>query len=230
MGRKRLIEEAELIKYIDRYLYEELNGVPDKLTAANISRYLKSNDFNIEPRIISRDKVAMAHIRALQESYESANPSVKPVVFKPLDIDAFLKTNSSPQAMRRALVERDQYYSDVADGVALITQKMKKLEADLNTVQEELTAVKEELKAERERITSYKVENKQLSANNQALKKTIDTYIKPAIAEELLKRDGYLSSSTETLVTSEDFDEKIISADTKIENPLMQEMLDAFED
>ena len=230
MGRKRLIEEAELIKYIDRYLYEELNGVPDKLTAANISRYLKSNGFNIEPRIISRDKVAMAHIRALQEAYESANPSVKPVVFKPLDIDAFLKTNSSPQALKRALVERDQYYSDVADGAAPITQKLKKLEDELITAQEELATVRAELKTAQEQISSYKAENKQLTANNQALKKTIDTYIKPAIAEELLKKDGYLSSSTKTLVTSEDFDEKIISADTKIENPLMQEMLDAFED
>lgn len=230
MGRKRLIEETELIKYIDRYLYEEMNGVPDKLTAANISRYLKSNGFNIEPRIISRDKVAMAHIRALQEAYESANPSVKPVVFKPLDIEAFMKTNSSPQALKRALVERDQYYSDVADGAALIIKKMNELEAVVNTVQGELDAAKVELKTAQEQISSYKTDVKQLTANNRALKNTVDTYIKPAIANELLKKDGYLSSTTETLVTSENLDEKIITADTKIENPLMQEMLDAFED
>jgi len=230
MGRKRLIEEAELIKYIDRYLYEELNGIPDKLTAANMSRYLKSNGFNIEPRIISRDKAAMAHIRALQNAYETAKPSVRPVVFKPLDVDAFIKTNSSPQALKRALVERDQYYSDVAQGTALITQKIKELENELSTIQSEFNAVKAELTAAQERISSYKAEIKQLTANNHALKNTIDTYIKPAIANELLKKDGYLSSSTETLVTSDDFDEKIITAGTKVENTLMQEMLDAFED
>lgn len=231
MGRKRLIEETELIKYIDRYLYEELNGVPDKLTAANISRYLKSNGFNIEPRIISRDKAAMAHVRALQDAFESTDPSIKPVVFKPLDIDAFLRTNSSPQALKRALAERDQYYSDVADKAALIAQNKKDLESKLNSVQSEFEATKAELKKAQETIASYKAEKRFLETNNHALRKTIDTYIKPAIADELLKKDGYLSASTETLVTADDFDEKIITADTKlVEDPFMQEMLDAFED
>ena len=229
MGRKSLIEEAELIKYIDRFLYEELNGVPNKLTAANISRYLKSNGLNIEPRIISRDPAAMAHIKALKEAFAQAD-SITPVVFKPLDVDAFIKTNSSPQALKRALVERDQYYSDVADSASLITQKFHDIQTELDSVRAELADVKAKLTAAEERAALDSKEVKALKSNNHALKSTIDTYIKPAIANELLKRDGYLSSSTETLVTSEDFDENIISAGTEIQIPLMQEMLDAFED
>lgn len=229
MGRKRLIDQVELIKYIDRYLYEELNGIPDKLTAANISRYLKSNGLNIEPRIISRDPVAMAHINALKEALDQAD-SLAPVVFKPLDIDAFIKTNSSPQALKRALAERDQYYSDVADASALVMQKLHDRNYEFEAAQAALEEAKKKLASAEEAAAISDKEIRSLKANNRALKNTIDTYIKPAIANELLKKDGYLSDSTETLVTSTDFDEKIITADTEISNPLMREMLDAFED
>lgn len=229
MGRKRLIDQVELIKYIDRYLYEELNGIPDKLTAANISRYLKSNGLNIEPRIISRDPVAMAHINALKEALDQAD-SLAPVVFKPLDIDAFIKTNSSPQALKRALAERDQYYSDVADASALVMQKLHDRNYEFEAAQAALEEAKKKLASAEEAAAISDKEIRSLKANNRALKNTIDTYIKPAIANELLKKDGYLSDSTETLVTSTDFDDKIITADTEISNPLMREMLDAFED
>ncbi|MBP3898793.1 MAG: hypothetical protein J6D57_13290 [Mogibacterium sp.] len=229
MGRKRLIEQAELIKYIDRYLYEELNGVPDKLTAANISRYLKSTGLNIEPRIISRDPVAMAHINALKEAHEQAD-SLAPVVFKPLDIDAFIKTNSSPQTLKRALAERDQYYSDVADASALVVQKLHDRNSEFEAAQAALEEAKKKLESAEEAAAIRDKEIRTLKANNRALKNTIDTYIKPAIANELLKKDGYLSDSVETLVTSTDFDEKIITADTEVSNLLAQELLDAFED
>lgn len=229
MGRKRLIEQAELIKYIDRYLYEELNGVPDKLTAASISRYLKSNGLNIEPRIISRDPVAMAHINTLKEAHTQSD-SLTPVVFKPLDIDAFIKTNSSPQTLKRALAERDQYYSDVADASALVVQKLHDRNSEFEAAQAALEEAKKKLESAEEAAAIRDKEIRTLKANNHALKNTIDTYIKPAIANELLKKDGYLSDSTETLVTSTDLDEKIITADTEISNPLMQEMLNAFDD
>lgn len=229
MGRKRLIEQAELIKYIDRYLYEELNGVPDKLTAANISRYLKSTGLNIEPRIISRDPAAMAHINTLKEAHAQSD-SLTPVVFKPLDIDAFIKTNSSPQTLKRALAERDQYYSDVADASALVVQKLHDRNSEFEAAQAALEEAKKKLESAEEAAAIRDKEIRTLKANNHALKNTIDTYIKPAIANELLKKDGYLSDSTETLVTSTDLDEKIITADTEISNPLMQEMLNAFDD
>lgn len=229
MGRKRLIEQAELIKYIDRYLYEELNGVPDKLTAASISRYLKSNGLNIEPRIISRDPVAMAHINTLKEAHTQSD-SLTPVVFKPLDIDAFIKTNSSPQTLKRALAERDQYYSDVADASALVVQKLHDRNSEFEAAQAALEEAKKKMESAEEAAAIRDKEIRTLKANNHALKNTIDTYIKPAIANELLKKDGYLSDSTETLVTSTDLDEKIITADTEISNPLMQEMLNAFDD
>lgn len=229
MGRKRLIEQAELIKYIDRYLYEELNGVPDKLTAASISRYLKSNGLNIEPRIISRDPAAMAHINTLKEAHAQSD-SLTPVVFKPLDIDAFIKTNSSPQTLKRALAERDQYYSDVADASALVVQKLHDRNSEFEAAQAALEEAKKKLESAEEAAAIRDKEIRTLKANNHALKNTIDTYIKPAIANELLKKDGYLSDSTETLVTSTDLDEKIITADTEISNPLMQEMLNAFDD
>ena len=72
--------------------------------------------------LFTSEEKAMAHINALKEAHEQAD-SLAPVVFKPLDIDAFIKTNSSPQTLKRALAERDQYYSDVADASALVVQK-----------------------------------------------------------------------------------------------------------
>ena len=53
----------------------------------------------------------------------------------------------------------------------------------------------------------------------------IDKYVDPAIATTLLKREGALSGSTTTLVREEAVNKSIVTANTKLVSPLLQDLM-----
>ena len=230
MGRKKLIEDNELIKHIDRCFYKELNSNPKKLTASEVSRYLKSLGLDIEPRIINRNEVAMKHIDTLKEQNGFISPSITSIVFKPIDIDEFLKNNTSKEKMRKALVERDKYYKGIADYAATTKSQIQYMEYKYDEAEKELTKLRYELKAAQRKLSDLSVKNKQLINNNRALKSSLESYVYPSIATELLKKEGYLSDDVEAPAEIECIEEKIITADTDIHSFLVRDMADEFDD
>lgn len=232
MGRKKLIETDKLIKYIDRFFYEELNASPGTLDPAKIARYINEQGYkhHIEPRIIYRDEAAMSHIDSLKTSVDTNSPTSRAVVFKPLNVDAFIKTNSSQQALKQALIERDLYYSEISDVAAQAINKLKDLEKKLEDLTEKADAANMNLEEAKESLAKYHNDIALLQKDNKALLQVINTYINSAIATELLKKAGYKSSSTTTLTTAEKVEENIITADTNIQDELSKKLLDAFED
>lgn len=228
MGRKKLIEDDELIKLIDRYLYEDLHGATSKLTAASISRYLKSQGHTIEPRIISRNKKVMEHIASLKEADPMYVSAARVVVFKPIDLDAVM--GMSPRAMRRALAERDRYYSDVSDAAASAINKMKHLEDEMLEWRNSNESLRSQIESAAEKNAELKraLQNSELRV--QALKDSLEKYVHPAVATELLKRTGYFSDSTTTIIETDALNEELITADTPIETELTKSLLDAFEE
>ena len=230
MGRKKKIEDNELIKYIDRCFYNELNSNPNKLTASEISRYLKGLGLNVEARIICRNETAMKHIETLKEQNAFISPSITSIVFKSLDIDEFLKNNTSKGSMKKALVERDKYYKGIADYATTSKSQLKYLEYKCNDAQKALTKLQNELEKVQAKLTDLAAENKYLTNNNKALKRVLEDYINPSVATELLKKEGYLSDMVEPPVKIENIEDKVISADTDIRSFLVRDMADEFDD
>ena len=230
MGRKKLIEDSELIKYIERCFYEELNSNPKKLTASEISRYLKRNGMDIEARIIARNPVAMGHIESLKATHDYISPSIRSIVFKPLDAEEFVKSNTSKEKIKKALIERDLYYKNISDYAATAKNEKKWAEEKCRNTESKLVALMKKLETVEKKCNELKDENKVLKNNNMLLKRTLEDYVYPSIATELLKKEGYITEDVEPPVKIEKIEEKVISADTDIRSFLVRDMADEFDD
>lgn len=207
MGRKAKIDDITLLNLLDQFFIGECNKDISKLKILAFAEYVRKNGYeDVQDYLVRRNTAVREHIEQLKADVDSAYQS-RAVVFRNLDVDLFLSKNTSRVALKRALTERDNYYQQLAESAAYCIGKYNELKEQIA----KLTTEKETLQFEN---ASYMAENKQMKtklreehAEIQKLRTFIDTYVNPEIANELLKQEGLLKTTT-----------GIVSAEAVVEN------------
>lgn len=210
MARQKKIQTEELISNINDFFHAH-NKDCKKLKYTTIAAYLNNKGINIKEYDIRRNQEAVNHIKELSK-INSMNSISSAVVFKTLDIDAFIKKNSTTQSLKKALTLRDNYYSDMCTSVNRMIQLYHELEQKYISL---------ELKYEKE-IHEYNHfksdyddilhENNKLKEENTLIKNLLKDNVYPEIANELLRETGLLQGGNS--IISEDGKKNIIKAET----------------
>lgn len=229
MGRKKTITDEMLITKIDEFYYRVCEGNAERLRIPEIGRYIRENDFpDVKDYVIRRSEAAMLHIKKLKE--EEIGESISTVVlYKTIDASEFIQNNSNEKRLKQALTDLSLYYKKVAESATLINKKYKQLEENIKTTEKDKKKAFEELAIAEENVKNLKIQVKELTSNNKAMKTMIDTYVYPEIANELLKKTGFIKE-TQEIVNKDAIDLHLIKADTEImsDNKVIQGLFDRF--
>ncbi|WP_167956562.1 hypothetical protein [Anaerosporobacter faecicola] len=231
MGRKKLITDDLLISMIDEFFYRICEGNAAKLKIPAIGNYLREHNYpNLKDYVIRRSEAAMLHVNELKKSQE--NESIATVViYKSIDAKEFINHNRNEKQLIQSLTELSLYYKKVTDAATLINDKYNKLRKDYDTLNEERKCTIEELTAMNKKFAEISKENIDLTRANIAMKKMIDTYIYPEIANELLKKSGFVKE-TQGILKPEAVEYNLIKADTELKSTskVIQGLFDKFKE
>ena len=116
-----------------------------------------------------------------------------------MDVDDFLKKNRTIKALKKALIERQNYYMEVASSATLIFEENKKLKKKLEKLEKEMSVLEKELEtksiANQETLSGFREAKRRV----RVLQDLVETYVYPEIANELLVQRGILKK-TESMV------------------------------
>lgn len=227
MGRKAKIDDAALLNLLDQYFIGTCKKDISRLKIPAFAEFVRKNGYeDVQDYVIRRNSAVRKRMEELKNNADETYKN-RAVVFRNLDIDSFLAKNTSPAALKKALVERDNYYQQLSESAGYCIRKYNEQDAKIAS----LTAETDTLKSEN---ASLSVENKLSKAKIriqqeeiQKLRTFIDTYVNPEIANELLKQDGLLKT-TSGIVSSDAVEEHLVKADTEVapKNNIIRNLFD----
>jgi hypothetical protein len=211
MGRNKKITTQELIKYAEEYLIENPGC---KLTIPLLGNFIRSKTRHedIHDYLIRRNHELRDYISKLNSSDRAAFHKTV-VTFRALDIDQFIEHNRTKDKMRNALYQRDVYYMSVSTSAVAIIEDNKKLIEKNNRLQEYVDSLKAELCAKDKKVA--KAITKEKDDTIKKLKKIIDDYVYPDVANMLLQKEGVLEIVNE-ISCLKDIENHLIHPETDI--------------
>lgn len=184
MPRRKLIETAELIALVDQYQVE----FPDeKIKISKLGQFIRGKGYPVEDYLIRRNQEAVQYIESKNiQSPETMFQTVS--VYRSLDVDSFLNKNCSQTLLRKALIERDRYYSNIAASAAVCFKKYQEMKEQYENLVQKCLALEEKNDALQQK--QQKKADRQAEKTIKTLQGILRTNVYPEIANELLRRDG----------------------------------------
>lgn len=215
MGRKAKIDDQTLLILLDQYFIGACNKNISKLKIPAFAEFVRKNGYeDVQDYVIRRNSAVRERIEELKNNADETYQN-RAVVFRNLDIDSFLAKNTSPTALKKALVERDNYYQQLSESAGYCIRKSKEQDEKIASLMAETEMLKADngLLSEQNKLFKAKLRNQQEEI--QKLRTFIDTYVNPEIANELLKQDGLLKT-TSGIISPDAVEDHLVTADTEV--------------
>lgn len=216
MARSKKMEDEDMLALVQKFYIEKCRSNPAKLKIPAIGNYIRSLGYDIDDFLIRKNKIVREYIDSTKNT-QVKTAVTRVAAHRDIDVDAFLAHNSSPQALRKALIDRDNYYGVIADSAVLIFKENETLGKKISELTKRVEELEERSMTAETSVAELSVENRGLKTMNRAYRKIIDTYVYPEIANELLKKEGILLNTGE-YVDPVKTEEKVIRADDDIKD------------
>lgn len=216
MARSKKMEDEDMLALVQKFYIEKCRSNPAKLKIPAIGNYIRSLGYDIDDFLIRKNKIVREYIDSTKNT-QVKTAVTRVAAHRDIDVDAFLAHNSSPQALRKALIDRDNYYGVIADSAVIIFKENETLGKKISELAKRVEELEERSMTAETSVAELSVENRGLKTMNRAYRKIIDTYVYPEIANELLKKEGILLNTGE-YVDPVKTEEKVIRADDDIKD------------
>lgn len=211
MARPRSFTEDELIALINEYYLEYPNRM---IKTSDLERYAKTHGrSNFKAYSIRRCPKAKQYIDQINASNQVTLETTI-VTWRQLDVDAFLNLNRSRSDLKNALIQRDNYYGEVCRSAGEFLRDKEHLEDKIRRMKSEINNLKNQV-AELEQMNTNKI-NRYSQEMLSKMKKVLDTYVYPDIANEILKKEG-LDSLFSLYVNPESVESEMITPESVLE-------------
>ena len=167
--------------------------------------YLRKNSFPSVADTTLRRNTSFREVLAERKAkYDEEEEYRTVITYKTIDVDSFMATNRTPNAIRTGLSELNLYYKKVAEAALEFKNENVKLQDE-----------NEELKEQIQQLLQKETSRKALETENIKLRALIKSSVYPEIANELLKEEGILQSEQQ-VITDEFMVNNILTADSEI--------------
>lgn len=206
MARRKHIEDVEIIEHFEKYLQEECSNNVSLFKIPRFGDYLRKNGFpSVADTTLRRNTIFRELLAERKAKYEEEEEEYRTVItYKTIDVDSFMATNRTPNAIRTGLSELNLYYKKVAEAALEFKNENVKLQDE-----------NEELKEQIQQLLQKETSRKALETENIKLRALIKSSVYPEIANELLKEEGILQSEQQ-VITDEFMVNNILTADSEI--------------
>lgn len=227
MGRKAKIDDATLLNLLDQYFIGVCGKNISKFKIPAFAEFVRKNGYeDVQDYVVRRNSAVRERIEELKTNADETYQN-RAVVFRNLDIDSFLARNTTPAALKKALVERDNYYQQLSESAGYCIRKSNEQDKRITSLTSQADMLKMENDSLNEENKFFKAKIRSQQEEIQKLRTFIDTYINPEIANELLKQQGLLKTTAGT-VSLDAVEEHLIKADTEItpKNKVIRNLFD----
>lgn len=206
MARRKHIEDVEIIEHFEKYLQEECSNNVSLFKIPRFGDYLRKNGFPSVADTTLRRNTGFREVLAERKAkYDEEEEEYRTVItYKTIDVDSFMATNRTPNAIRTGLSELNLYYKKVAEAALEFKNENEKLQDET-----------EKLKEQIQQLIQKETSRKALETENIKLRALIKSSVYPEIANELLKEEGILQSEQQ-VITDEFMVNNILTADSEI--------------
>lgn len=206
MARRKHIEDVEIIEHFEKYLQEECSNNVSLFKIPRFGDYLRKNGFPSVADTTLRRNTGFREVLAERKAkYDEEEEEYRTVItYKTIDVDSFMATNRTPNAIRTGLSELNLYYKKVAETALEFKNENEKLQDET-----------EKLKEQIQQLIQKETSRKALETENIKLRALIKSSVYPEIANELLKEEGILQSEQQ-VITDEFMVNNILTADSEI--------------
>lgn len=185
MARPKSFSEEEIIALINEYYLKYPNMM---IKASDLERYARTHGRpNFKAYSIRRCPKAKQYIDKINADNQVTLVTTI-ATWSQLDVDAFLNLNRSRCDLKNALIQRDNYYGEVCRTAGEFLNDKNRLEAKITRMQSEIDDLKNQI-AQLEQMKTNKI-NQYSQQMLLKMKKVLDTYVYPDIANEILKKEG----------------------------------------
>ena len=211
MARPRSFKEDELIALINEYYLKYPNMT---IKVSDLERYANAHGHpEFKSHSIRRCPRAKQYIDQINTNNQVTLETTI-VTWRQLDVDAFLNLNRSRSDLKNALIQRDNYYGEVCRSAGEFLKDKKQLEAKITRMKSEINDLKNQV-AELEQMNTRRI-NRYSQVMLSKMKKVLDTYVYPDIANEILKKEG-LGSLFGLYVNPESVESEMITPESVLE-------------
>lgn len=211
MARPRLFTEDELIALINEYYLKYPNRM---IKTSDLERYANAHGRpNFKAYSIRRCPKAKQYIDQINANNQVTLETTI-VTWRQLDVDAFLNLNRSRNDLKNALIQRDNYYGEVCRSAGEFLRDKEHLEDKIRRMKSEINDLKSQI-AELEQMNTNKI-NRYSQEMLSKMKKVLDTYVYPDIANEILKKEG-LDSLFGLYVNPESVESELITPESVLD-------------
>lgn len=211
MARPRLFTEDELIALINEYYLEYPNRM---VKTSDLERYANAHGHpEFKSYSIRRCPKAKQYIDQINANNQVTLETTI-VTWRQLDVDAFLNLNRSRSDLKNALIQRDNYYGEVCRSAGEFLRDKEHLEDKIRRMKSEINDLKSQI-AELEQMNTNKI-NRYSREMLSKMKKVLDTYVYPDIANDILKKEG-LDSLFSLYVNPESVESEMITPESVLE-------------
>ena len=181
MARRKHIEDVEIIEHFEKYLQEECSNNVTLFKIPRFGDYLRKNGFPSVADTTLRRNTGFREVLAERKAkYDEEEEEYRTVItYKTIDVDSFMATNRTPNAIRTGLSELNLYYKKVAEAALEFKNENEKLQDET-----------EKLKEQIQQLIQKETSRKALETENIKLRALIKSSVYPEIANELLKEEG----------------------------------------
>jgi len=205
MARRKHIEDVEIIEHFEKYLQEKCSNNITLFKIPRFGDYLRNNGFPSVADTTLRRNTSFREVLAERKAkYDEEEEYRTVITYKTIDVDSFMATNRTPNAIRTGLSELNLYYKKVAEAALEFKNENVKLQDE-----------NEELKEQIQQLLQKETSRKALETENIKLRALIKSSVYPEIANELLKEEGILQSEQQ-VITDEFMVNNILTADSEI--------------
>ena len=214
MARPKKMEDEDMLALVQKFYIEKCRSNPAKLKIPAIGNYIRSLGYDIDDFLIRKNRIVREYINSTKNT-QVQTAVTRVAAHRDIDVDAFLAQNSSPQALRKALIDRDNYYGIIADSAVLIFKENETLKKKVAELTEKAGNFEKIACTKEAETADLSAENRNLKTMNRAFKNIINKYVYPEIANELMKKEGILVNTGEYLDPART-EENVIKADDDI--------------
>ena len=207
MARPKKVESADMLRVVDSFY--ETHGDASKLKYKSLEIHAASLGIDAKEYDFRRDEAVKHRVAELNELRETFGLSL---AYKTLDADALIYANPTRASLKAALVELDRNWMVVYERAVKLSSENTALLSKNHSISRDADALRVEIASQKIVISELSRQTSDLLVENRYLRSTLETWLYPAVANEILKRDGMIDD-----------------ADTNVTDIAMEELADIDE-
>lgn len=187
MARPRKNDPQELVRIVDEFFENEVNGNPALLKCSKIGEFAKKKGYGVEAYHFRRDEEVRRRIEELKEILQDPLKQGDMAAYKSLDVEGIVESCSSLEQLKRQLYEIDSYWKEHYQTFADVDRKYQELLRDVSKIREAADKYRREAEGLAGKLSEAQNQVNKLSRENVYLRRMLRKHLYPGLANELLR-------------------------------------------